>query len=191
MRTVRGIVAALMVALSTAALAQPAGGRGKPAPDSGTVHTYAGKWSIALPAGWTWHDEVTLPYAANGEAAARSMREGDALPPGAAAIGFFPQDELDEIGLAYTASPEALFAAFAKIAGGGVTAEPLDGTGGRFALTAPYPFSPVPPPATAQLVVYAVDGAAFAFVVIAHDFAPFADVARGIVTSTVVLGPIP
>lgn len=194
MRTFRGIVAALAVALATAALAQPAGGPARPAlaaPGGGTVHTYAGKWSIVLLAGWTWHDEVTLPYAANGDAAVRMMEDGAALPEGAAAIGFFPQDQLDEIGLTYTAGAEAMLAAFGAIAGGKLTAAPLGGTGERVALAAPFPLSPAPPPTGAQLVVYEAEGATFAFILIANDVAAFTDVARGIVTSTVVLGPIP
>jgi len=194
MRAVRGIVAALAVVLSTAALAQPAGGADKPVPaaaDSGRVHTYAGQWSIALPAGWSWHDEVTLPFAANGDAAVRTMLDGEELPEGAAAIGFFPPGRLDAIGLTYTADAVALFAAFAAIADGVVAPAPLGGTGRRLALAAPYPFSPAPPPASAHLVVYEADGAAFAFVVVANDPAAFLDVARAIVTSTVLLAPIP
>ncbi|MCW5718602.1 MAG: hypothetical protein KIS68_12305 [Bauldia sp.] len=195
MRPLRSI----LLSLSVLALVAPVAAQQPPAAktpvvaaaDGATVHTYAGKWSIALPAGWTWHDDTTLPYATNGEAALRMMVAGDALPEGAAAIGFFPQDELDEIGLFYIENPEGLFAAFANLAGEDLTAIPLGGTGDRFAITAPFPLSPAPPPATSQLVVYAVDGAAFAFMIIANDFEPFADVARGIVTSTVVLGPIP
>jgi len=194
MRKVRGIVAALVVALSTAALAQPAGGPAKPAPaapDGGTVHTYAGKWSVALPAGWAWHDEQTLPFAANGTAAVRMMIYAEPLPDGAAAIGFFPQDEFDEIGLTYDPDVADVLAAFGTLAGSKLAASPLGDTGDRLALAAPFPLSPAPPPTGAQLVVYEVEGVAFAFILIANDIAAFADVARGIVTSTVVLGPIP
>lgn len=193
MQAVRGVLVALAVVLSTAAPAQPAGGLAKPLPATagGTVHTYAGTWSIALPAGWTWHDEVTLPYAANGDAAVRMMEDGAALPDGAAAIGFFPQDQLDEIGLAYAPGAEAMLAAFGTLAGGKLAAAPLGGTGDRPVLAAPFPLSPAPPPTGAQLVVYEAEGATFAFILIANDLADFTDVARGIVTSTVVLGPIP
>ncbi|MGV8839261.1 MAG: hypothetical protein ACWA6X_03040 [Bauldia sp.] len=151
---------------------------------------YKGKWGFRLPEGWQVNAELSFPYIASSPAAAATMEQGLRIQPGDVAIGIFPQDLMPALGITYTASSGELAAALAAWLGGEIDLVPLEGAAGPAVWTSLAGSLAVAE--NSHLVVYESGGAAFAMLVVTLDFAgTAADIVRGIIASTVVLGAIP
>lgn len=151
---------------------------------------YKGKWGFRIPDGWQFNAELAFPYLASSPAAAATMEQGARIEAGDIAIGIFPQDLMPALGVTYTASAEELATALAAWLGGEINLQPLEGT------TEPALWTTLVGSAAvaegSHLVVYESGGAAFAMLVVTLDFENMAaEIVRGIIGSTVVLGAIP
>lgn len=150
---------------------------------------YKGKWGFRLPDGWLVNAELSFPYIASSPTAAATMEQGLRIQPGDIAIGIFPQDLMPALGITYGLGRE-LAAALAAWLGGEIDLVPLEGAAGPAVWTSLVGSAAVAE--NAHLVVYESGGAAFAMLVVTLDFeGTAAEIVRGIIASTVVLGAIP